>query len=385
MQSLVAKIQAFLESKKQEQLHFLMQICDQNSYSFNRDGVKKVADMILEHLNGELPSHEIDKQQKFADHHVLRTNNNNKHIYLVGHMDTVFPPDHPFQSCQIKDDILYGPGTGDMKGGLTVIIYALKALHHIGLLKELPISIILNSDEEAGSKSSYSLFERERQNALICLVAECAGLNNEIVISRNGKLGARIQSYGKARHVGSGTHLKSSAILEMAHKIIALEALNNSLPDFSLNIGRIEGGLGPSTIPAQAICYIDMRWKEESHRNIILEKIQHILTKKSQAECHSEIEILNSRPAMPFTGVSSEIIDILQQTGKELGQKIPTEHRRGTSDANFFGSINIPTIDGMGPISDNDHTENEYIKISSLYERTILLAIFLIKYAKSVL
>lgn len=384
MQSLVTKIQAYLESKKQEQLHLLIQICNQNSYSFNRDGANKVANMILENLNSILPIHEVDLQQKFADHHILRTNRQKKNIYLVGHIDTVFPPDHPFQSCHIKNDILYGPGTGDMKGGLTVIIYALKALHHIGFLHDLPISIIFNSDEEAGSQTSFALFERERQNALICLVAECAGLKNEIVISRNGKLGARIKSYGKARHVGSGTHHKSSAILEMAHKIIALEALNNAVPDFSLNVGKMEGGLGPATVPSLASCYIDMRWKEEGHKNIILEKIQNILIKNSQPQCYSEIEILNSRPTMPFTGVSSEIIALMQQTGKDHDQKIPTEHRRGSSDANFFGSIDIPTLDGLGPISGNDHTENEYIKISSLYERTILLSIFILKYLKIV-
>jgi len=232
-------IQAFLESKQKEQLQFLIDICNQNSYSFNRSGVEKVAAMIHGHITDILSVHETDPQPRFADHHIYRVKNVPKYIYLVGHMDTVFPPDHPFQTCRIDHDLLRGPGTGDMKGGLTVIIYALKALKHVGLLKDLPLAVIFNSDEEVGSKTSCRLFEREREKALICLVTECAGINNEIVISRNGKLGARIRSQGKARHVGFGTHEKSSAILELAHKIIALESLNNSVPDFSLNIGKI--------------------------------------------------------------------------------------------------------------------------------------------------
>jgi glutamate carboxypeptidase len=373
----------FLESKKKEQLQFLIDICNQNSYSFNRSGVEKVAAMIQDQVTDILPIHETDPQPKFADHHLYRTTREQKYIYLVGHMDTVFPPEHPFQNCRINNDILHGPGTGDMKGGLAVIIYALKALQHVGLLKDLPISVIFNSDEEVGSKTSCRLFEREREKALICLVTECAGINNEIVISRNGKLGARIQSHGKARHVGFGTHEKSSAILEIAHKIIALEALNNTIPEFSLNIGRIEGGLGPATIPSEATGYIDMRWMDDAHKNIILDKIEEIMAVNHQPDCSSEFEILNGRPAMPFTGRNSDLIELVKQTAKELGQQVLTEHRRGTSDANFFGSFDIPTLDGLGPLSDHDHTENEYIQISSLFERTLLLVVFMLNYVKS--
>jgi glutamate carboxypeptidase len=384
VETVIKDIHLFLESKKQEQLQFLINICNQNSYSFNRSGVEKVATMIQDQMMDILPIHETDPQPNFGDHHLYRTKGEQKSIYLVGHIDTVFPPDHPFQTCRIDHDILHGPGTGDMKGGLTVIIYALKALQHVGLLKDLPISVIFNSDEEVGSKSSGRFFEREREKALICLVTECAGLNNEIVISRNGKLGARIQSHGETRHVGSGTHEKSSAILEIAHKIIALEALNNSVPDFSLNIGKIEGGLGPATIPSEATGYIDMRWKDDAHKNIILKKIEEIMAVNHQPDCSSEFKILNGRPAMPDTGRNNELIELLKQTGEELGQQILTEHRRGTSDANFFGPFNIPTLDGLGPLSDHDHTENEYIQISSLFERTLLLAVFILNYAKSI-
>jgi glutamate carboxypeptidase len=271
-----------------------------------------------------------------------------------------------------------------MKGGLAVIVYALKTLKHVGLLKDLPISVIFNSDEEVGSQTSRRLFEHEREKALICLVTECAGINDEIVISRNGKLGARIKSHGKARHVGFGTHEKSSAILEIAHKIIALEDLNNTVPDFSLNIGKIEGGLGPATIPSEATGYIDMRWRDDAHKDIILKKIEEIMAFNHQSDCSSAFEILNSRPAMPYTGRNSDLIELVKQTAGELGQKIATEHRRGTSDANFFGSFNIPTLDGLGPLSDHDHTENEYIRISSLFQRTLLLVHIIINYAKSI-
>jgi len=377
-------IKSYIVKHAAEQLNFVTAICNQNSYSYNKNGVDRVAELTLNQLNNILPIHEIVEQENLGDHHVLRTSKEEKSIYLIGHMDTVFPAQHRFQSCSRNSDILTGPGTGDMKGGLAVLVYALKVLHETGILESLPISLILNSDEEIGSKTSRALFEKERERARICLVTECAGLQNEIVISRNGKLGARLTSFGKARHVGRGTHEKGSAILEIAHKVIALESLNASLPGVSLNIGKIEGGLGPAVVPDRAECYLDIRWQDESHQEILLDKINLELTKFFQPGCYSEIEILNERPSMPYSGKNQGLIDLLQETGKMLGQTIPTEHRRGTSDANFFGSAGVPTLDGLGPISDHDHTSDEYILISSLVERTILLGCFLYQYAKKV-
>jgi glutamate carboxypeptidase len=278
--------------------------------------------------------------------------------------------------------LLHGPGTGDMKGGLVVMVYALKALKEVGMLHKLNLSLILNSDEEIGSISSYFIFLEERKKATACLVAECAGPNGEIVISRNGKLGARIECFGKDRHVSNGTHEKSSAILELAHKIISIESLNAYVPGVSINVGRIEGGLGPSTIAAQAHCLLDVRWEKEEHREILLNKIQSELSWSSQPGCHSVFKILNSRPVMPLNEANENLFRMVIQTAHQLGQEIKSEHRRGTSDANFFGSAGVPTLDGLGPISKNDHTADEFIKISSLKERSTLLALFILEYSR---
>ncbi len=376
------QIKSYIEKYADEQIEFLIRLCNQNSYTFNKTGVDRIAELTLDRLSNILPVHEIVKQEKVGDQHILRSGDEQKSIYLLSHMDTVFPEDHTFQKCSRKGDILNGPGTGDMKGGLTVFVYALKALNEIGVLESSPVSFFLNSDEEIGSKISRTVYEKERGKAKICLVSECAGLKNEIVISRNGKMGARLFSFGKGRHVSAGTHEKESAILEIAHKVIALEALNNVFPGVSLNIGRIEGGLGPATIPAKAECYIDIRWKDEAHKDSLLEKVESQLKQYSQPGCRSEFEILNERPSMPFTGNNQELIDLIQKTGGRLDQTIPTQHRRGTSDANFFGSAGIPTLDGLGPISEYDHTSDEYILISSLIERTVLMGCFLYEYGK---
>jgi len=217
----------------------------------------------------------------------------------------------------------------------------------------------------------------------MCLVTECAGLDNQIVISRNGKMGARMNSFGKAQHVSVGNHEKSSAILEAARKIIEIEALNDIYPGVSLNIGKVNGGLGPATIAAEAEAYIDIRWEHEEHKDQLIENVEAIVGQQALAGCHSEFEVLNWRPSMPYTGRNQELIDIIQSTAAEIGQQVPTEHRRGSSDANYFGSAGVPTVDGLGPISQWDHTADEYISIPSLNARTRLLASVLLRLGES--
>ncbi len=375
-------ILSFVEAHADEQVRFVIDLCNQNSYTCHKKGVDRVAEMIIRGLEGALPHHSVNKMDAIGDFHILRNSTEEKSIYLVGHLDTVFPPVHPFQQCRLEGDILHGPGACDMKGGLAAILYALKALKEVDLLENLKVSLLLTSDEEIGSPHSRALFQEERSQAMACLVAECAGPNNEVAISRNGKIGGRIDCFGKGLHVGFADKNKSSAILELAHKIIQLESMNGILPGVTLNAGKIEGGLGPSTVPSEAHCFFDVRWVEEEHREILLKKIHEEISLPSQPGCRTEVEILNWRPAMPLHPGTEEMYKVMKEAAESLGQNLPSEHRRGTSDANFFGSAGVPTLDGLGPVGEKDHTPEEFIKISTLKERTKLLAIFLAEFGK---
>lgn len=212
-------------------------------------------------------------------------------------------------------------------------------------------------------------------------MGECAGLLNEIVVSRNGKLGARVKCFGQGRHVSHGAVNKSSAILEMAHKIIALEGLNGSLPGVDINVGRVEGGLGPGTVPESASCLLDIRWQQGDRQKALRARLESEVAGSILPGCRSEFEVMSFRPAMPENPDSRPLVRMIREIARTLGQEIGTEHRRGTSDANFFGSFGVPTLDGWGPVGDKDHTAEEFIKISSLQERTALLSLFLVEYA----
>lgn len=371
------RILEFLEDRAGRQLDFVVALCRQNSHSRNKAGVDRVGGLVAGALDGVFSSHETVAQPELGDCHVFRDPGAGRPVCLAGHLDTVFPPGHAFQDCRIEGDRLVGPGTGDMKGGIAVMVFALLALREAGLIPGLGLTLILNGDEEIGSPASRAVFERERVSAAACLVAECAGPAGEIVVSRNGKMGARLDCYGQDRHVGFGTHEKASAILELAQRIIGLEALNGRPPGVSVNAGTIDGGLGPSTVPARASGLFDIRWETEEQERRLLESIDLELARPSRPGCRSEWTVLNRRPAMPLGEGTKSLFARLRATAAGLGQDIAPEHRRGTSDANFFGAAGVPTLDGFGPVCAEDHTPRESIRISSLRERSALLALFL--------
>lgn len=374
-------ISDYINTNTRNQIQILIDLCNQNSHTYNKQGVDAVSDLILGQLDGIFPYHDVRKEKELGNHHFFKTSSkeNNKAIYLIGHMDTVFPADHPFQSCSLEGDRLAGPGTADMKGGVAVFVYALKALAESGILDKLNLTLFLNSDEEIGSEFSSNIFMAERNRAAVCLCGECAGPQSEIVVSRNGKMGARLDCWGQDRHVSEITGKKSSAILEISHKVIALEALNGFRPGLRVNVGRIDGGLGPGTIPAHAGCLIDLRWREETFIKTVMDKIQSEILRPIQPGCRCEFKILNSRPAMPENKENIGLFQILLKVAADLGQSVNPCHRQGTSDINFFGAAGVPSLDGFGPVGFNDHTSQEYILIPSLKERTLLLSHFLVE------
>ena len=266
-----------------------------------------------------------------------------------------------------------------MKAGVATAVYAALALNELAFLDQIPITLILAGDEEVGAYTSKAVYQEEVKRALACLVVEGGGLQGEVVLSRYGKIGARLESRGRDAHVGAKDLKKASAILEIAHKIVGLESLNGVVPGARVNVGKIEGGLGPATVPAVATAQVDIRWPEQGHRDILVEKIREVVSPRNLEGCASELVILNERPAWAESKDTRALAEVVKAAGAELGQTIREEHRMGTSDSNFFGAAGVPTLDGLGPVCRGYHTPEEFVYISSIRERTALLANALIR------
>jgi len=367
-------------SNSQEQLQFLLDLAQQNSYSLNKAGTDAVAGMILDRLGGILPQHRVIEQSRVGDLHLLSTvPAGHSSIYLLAHMDTVFPPEHPFRECRMEGDRLHGPGTGDMKAGVAAAVYALLILNELGALDEIPVTLILAGDEEVGAVTSRAVYEEERKRALACLVVEGGGPAGEVVLSRFGKMGARLESRGRGAHVGEKALKKASAILEISHKVLGLERLNGVVPGARINVGTIEGGLGPATVPAAASAQVDIRWPKQDDRDTLVEKIQAVISARDLEGCSSELSILNERPAWAWSQKTQALAEVVKSAGAELGLEIGEEHRMGTSDSNFFGVAGVPTLDGLGPVCKGYHTPEEFVYVSSIRERTALVANALVR------
>ncbi len=294
-------------------------------------------------------------------------------VLINGHMDTVFSATDEFQSLQISDDgVLKGPGVADMKGGIVVMLNALRALSDQGLLEGSNLTVLFNSDEEIGSPTSRKLIENEARSSRMAYVLEAGGMSNDIVAGRKGNLSLNITVTGKAGHAAFAGRDKASAILEMAHKTLAIEAMNQPEIGISANVGTITGGIGSNTVPDRVAAGVDFRFLTQRDEAGVKTRIQEILSFHTVPHTRSEMSVLSGRPPMPQTRGNMELYEKIESLAHELGNPVRAELRQGVSDANFISQQGTPVIDGLGPMGEKDHSEDEYIQRASLWERTIL-------------
>jgi glutamate carboxypeptidase len=297
-----------------------------------------------------------------------------RQLLLLGHTDTVFPEDTDFNHYHEDEHKVYGPGVIDMKGGLVCGIYALAALAGFGLLDQIPVCMFCNSDEEIGSPASWDIISREADRSFAAFVMECGGENGEIVTGRKGRSGYRLTVQGRSGHAAQAGLDKASAIVELAHKIIAMEKLNDP-PALSLNVGSIKGGIGPNTVPGHAEAHIDIRFVADADEKRVKTVLDRIVGTPSVAGTACTLDFQTGRPPMPQTGLNKALFDRVRSQAMLLGQNVNPEFRHGVSDANVVASRGVPVLDGMGPMGNHDHSEQEYMLKSSLVSRSALLAL----------
>ncbi len=366
----------FPASREREALELLRRLVEIQSGSRNKAGLDRMADAMAEVLGRVLPHVRLLPFEEHGNMVQAWTaagmREGSGRILLVGHMDTVFPEDTAFTHYREDELHCYGPGVYDMKGGLVVGVYALEALDHLGLLDEIPLTFLCNSDEEIGSPASRSWIEEQAEGCRAAFVLEGAGLNGEVVTGRKGRLGFRLTVRGRAGHA-AGPGPKASAILELAHKVIALEGLNGD-PQITVNVGRIEGGIGPNTVPEQAEALVDVRFFTAEDQLRAERAIEDIVRAGGISGVTSEMNVIAGRPPMPASEGNRRLFGVVRDQARLLGYECAQEVRSGVSDANFIAPRGVPVLDGLGPVGDLDHSDREYIVKRSVMERAALLA-----------
>ena len=343
----------------------LKELVEINSYTLNKEGVdkngeiykKKMYDLGFEceeHERGDIGSHLLFKSQK----------KEGKKILLVGHIDTVFPKG-TFEKFSEDDEWVYGPGVCDMKGGNMVAIEALRRVYKDrGSIYN--IDILLVSDEETGSDDSKYLTSKVAKHYDYALVFEAAGKNLEIVTARKGAGTFFIDITGKPAHAGNHYADGIDANLEASYKLQELVNLTDLEKGTTVNVGKIEGGIGANTISPKARLTFEIRYTSKDERDRVLNEINRIVETSFVEGSSVVLSGGIQRDVMEESESQKDFVKLLE---KITGKKLPTEKRGGVSDANIIASQGVPVLDGFGPYGDGDHTLKERALKSSFFER----------------
>ncbi|TNF46555.1 M20/M25/M40 family metallo-hydrolase, partial [bacterium] len=264
-------------SRRAQALDLLETVVKVNSYWGNPNGVNLVGDLILDEMPAYLKQ-EFSSGGDGVRHHILTCPSpGKKKILLVGHLDTVYPPESEATPFDISDGKIVGPGTADMKGGIVVMVQALRILDELGLLKRIPLKILLNGDEEVGSPFSSEIVRELGSGASCGLIFECGGTGNHVVVGRRGVIRFELKATGQARHAGVKEGPKASAIVELSRMILELEALNDHNRGIAINVGTVQGGEANNIVPDLARATFEFRFRDSEAEMEILEKIQDIV------------------------------------------------------------------------------------------------------------
>ncbi len=347
----------------------LKRIIEINSWTKNKAGVDKNGDIFatwLETLGYTLTRH---TREEIGDHlYFTAPRKEGKRLLLLGHLDTVFPPD-TFEKFAEDEAWIYGPGVCDMKGGNFVALQALRNLHaNHGTIYN--IDFLLVSDEETGSDDSKHLTAKLAQDYDYCMVFEAAGVNDEVVIGRKGVGTFFIDIEGIAAHAGNHYDKGADANLEAAIKLQRLVALTDLDKETTINVGKIEGGIGANTISPKARLTFELRYTTTDERDRVLQAIDEIVNTAFVEGTESRLSGGIQRDVMQPTPEQAAFVEKINTL---CHTTLPTEKRGGVSDANIVASHGIPTLDGWGPYGDGDHTIHERASKKSFEARIALV------------
>jgi len=369
-------LKEFLQSKEDEMLLLLERLVNIDSGSANKAGIDEVGGILKSEYENLGFTVEVVHEPNNGNNLLIQyKNTSDPEIIVVAHMDTVFKvgtaSERPFS---IKEGRAYGPGVIDMKASQVSLLYAVKSLIANEQTGFKNLRIVLNSDEEIGSPTSKDLIEQQATGKKYALIMEPARKDGSLVTARRGGGEYSLYVTGKAAHSGIEPQNGISAIEELAHKIIKLHTLTNHEEGITVNVGLIEGGESVNTIAPTAVGHIDIRINKMEQAAVLAKQIEDICSVSDIPGTTLRLEGGIDRPPLVKTDKTIQLLDRIKKVGATIGIDVTDTATGGASDASFTSVAGVPTIDGLGPIGGDAHTEKEYLEIPSFIERTELLA-----------
>jgi len=347
----------------------LKRVVEINSHTLNKEGVDEVGRVFRAWMEALGFVTEVHRRELIGDHLLFRSERGEgQKILLLGHLDTVFPKG-TFEGFREDEEWVYGPGVCDMKGGNIVALESLLALHE-RFGKIVNIDFLLVSDEETGSDDSRLLTSEIAKMYDCCFVFEAAGPDMNVVTGRKGIGTFEIDITGKAAHAGTSYAKGIDANLEAAYKVQKLVALTDLEAGTTVNVGKIEGGIGANTISPRSRLLFEIRYANLNEKDRLLRAMEEIVGTDFVQGTHAQMSGSIQRDVMEPNPAQERLIRAMERLS---GHALPTERRGGVSDANIVAAAGTVTLDGLGPYGDGDHTEHERALKRSFDERIELM------------
>lgn len=392
----------------QEAIDFLEKVVNINSGTMNLAGVKAVGnvfDTALKELDFTTQWIEMPKEMNRAGHLFASIRGNKgKKLLLIGHLDTVFEADSPFQTFERKDSIAYAPGGNDMKGGNVVILYALKALHELNLLKDVGITVAFTGDEERTGKplsiSRKDLIDAAKASDIALGFETATGFNNA-TIARRGASGWKVETSGKRAHssgvfserTGAGAIFEMGRILHQFYEEVRGEEY------LTFNPGNLLGGTfvdyaplkssgsayGKTNVVAQtAVVHGGLRFISEAQKENARDKMRAIV-KNHLPSTNATITFTDSYPAMGPTAANKALLNELSEVSQALGfgeVEAYDPGRRGAADISFVADY-VDGLDGLGSMGSGAHTPQETVNLNTFNDLIKRTAIFIYRLTRN--
>lgn len=365
-----------------------------NSGSGNLDGLATTANLLADAfsaLPGEVTLVEPEPVDRVLSDGTVTTVTHGRHLLMTvrpecpvqllftGHMDTVFPADHHFQTLRWLDDgTLNGPGVADMKGGIAVMLTALKAAESSGKFAQTGYQILINSDEEVGSPSSAKLIAQLAQNKLAALTYEPALPDGTLAGERGGSGNFSIIISGKSAHAGRNPDDGRNALLAAADLALRLKQLSRE--GLSVNPAKIDGGGPNNVVPDHAILRVNFRPRTPEivqQTDVDLRRVIADIEREHDVCAHLHGSF--GRPPKPIDDEAAKLFGLVKQCGADLGIPVAWRSSGGVCDGNNIAACGVPVVDTMGVRGGSIHSSDEFLIVESLVERAQLSALTIMR------
>jgi glutamate carboxypeptidase len=370
---------AFCQQHEGEMLSLLRKMVEIESPSDNKAAVDRMGEFLaeaFERLGGQVTFY----PQEAAGNHLkaefaggASDRASGKPVLLLGHFDTVWPmgtlAKMPFR---MEAGRAFGPGVYDMKAGIAMMIFALRALQESGAAHR-PVTILLDTDEEVGSATGRPIVEDTAKDCEAVLVLEPSqGPQGHLKTSRKGVGGITIRVRGRASHSGVDFEKGRNAIVELARQLLEIVKFTDLARGITVNPGVIQGGTRSNVIAAEAWAEVDLRIARAADAAELEKKFAAL--KPFDPDCSIELSGGINRPPMERTEATVRLFGIAQAIAATVGWKLEESSTGGGSDGNFTSALGIATLDGLGALGEGAHAANESVVIHELPQRTALLA-----------